>query len=58
LKKGSFKHFSGLIFEGTFNQDRFSKGRIEFINGNYLIGEWGQNMGKWILKNGTLRNED
>lgn len=41
LKEGEFVHFTGLTYKGSFSRDKFFKGKIEFIDGDKLVGEWG-----------------
>lgn len=54
MQEGEFVHFSGLKFKGTFNRDRFYKGVLKFVDGDYLRGEWGSKKGRWVLKKGKF----
>ena len=58
LKEGAYTHFTGFIFKGQFNRERFYKGSIEFIDGDILKGEWGLKRGRWILKKGEMFNDE
>lgn len=58
LQDGSFKHFTGLEFQGKFKKDKFYQGKIFFVDGDILEGEWGNKRGKWVLKKGKLIDDE
>ena len=47
-----------MLFEGKFKRDKFYTGKIYFVDGDTLEGQWGIKRNKWILKTGTLFNEE
>ena len=58
ITEGIYWHFTGLRFKGCFSRDRWKKGVIEFLDGEKLTGIWICKKNKWILKKGTLYDED
>lgn len=58
LQEGEFNHFTGFRYKGSFNRDRFLKGTIYFLDGDKLKGEWFSKKGRWVLKKGTLYDDE
>lgn len=58
ITEGKFVHFTRDTFEGKFLRDRFDRGILHFCDGDVLNGEWANERGKWVLKNGQVFNED
>ncbi len=54
LLRGSYSHFTGLKFKGSFKNLKFSKGTIQFPDGEKLQLACRLSKGKWILSRGKL----